>query len=184
MKGGRLKEKVGDLGKKTVWSDKLVYTFLRSAVSSQCAGWADMGVSFALFAWLSFSAGWSAALGAVVGGVINCLICYKFTFHARGLDWKSVGVKYTLVWVGSLVLNTFGTEITYNIIRDWDWLEDIGFKRDGYFAAARLFISLVVSWFWNFPLQRYFVFSASSFDKYARVLFPVRTSVKKSDGEF
>lgn len=182
MKSSGIREKVGNLGKMTVRSDKFIYTFLRSAVSSQCAGWVDMGISFALFAWLSFSAGWSAALGAVCGGIVNCIICYKFTFHASGLDWKSVGVKYTLVWVGSLLLNTFGTEITYNLIRDWDWLEEIGFKRDGYFAAARLFISLVASWFWNFPLQRYFVFSASTFDKYARALFPNKAAIRKTEG--
>ena len=174
-----MKDAVVGLGKKVVRSDKFIYTFLRSAVSSQLGGLVDMGMSFVFFAWLGFSAGWAAAMGAILGGVVNCLLCYKFTFHAHDLDLRAMVVKYVMVWVGSMLLNTFGTEFVYRMISDWDWLENLGFKRDGYFAAARLFVSIVVSWFWNFPLQRYFVYSATSFDRFAASLVPWR---KKSEG--
>lgn len=161
---GKLKAGLGKLGDKTIHSDKLIFTFLRSIVSSQAASWVDMGLAFALFAWLGFSAVWATAIGTVCGGVVNCVINYKFTFHADGVDWRAVMVKYAMIWLGSALLNTFGTDGLYYLLCRWDWLEEIGFRRDGYFAAARLIVSLLVSWFWNFPMQKYFVYSTTRFD--------------------
>lgn len=158
---------LGKLGKKAIKSNNLVFTFLRSLVSSQCASWVDMGLGFALFAWLKFSPVLATAIGAVCGGVVNCIINYKFTFHADHVNWRAVVVKYAMVWIGSALLNTFGTAGVYYIVEKWDWLEKLGFRRDGYYAASRLFTSLMVSWFWNFPMQRNFVYSVTRFDKYA-----------------
>lgn len=181
----KLKEGLGKLGDKTIHSDKIFFTFLRSIVSSQCASWVDMGLGFALFAWLGFSPALATAIGALTGGVVNCVINYKFTFHADGIDWRAIVIKYAMIWIASALLNTFGTEIIYHTIEKWDWLEDIGFKRDGYYATARLFVSLMVSWLWNFPMQKYFVYSRTKFDKYAvnlvKVLDPrVKKSIKKN----
>lgn len=161
---GRL---VRSTGSKLLRSDKLLYTFLRSGVSSQTAGWCDLLLCFALFHWAGMQP-WSAtALGAVFGGVVNCIINYKFTFHASNCSWKAVIVKYTMVWMGSLLLNSVGTELLYRWISTWQWLDDMGFKPDGYLAAARLTVSLIVSWFWNFVLQRYFVYRPVPFDRHA-----------------
>lgn len=148
-------------------SDNFIYTFLRSGVSSQASGWADMATSFVLFAWINLTPFLSTALGAVVGGIVNCVLNYKFTFHAAGCSWRAVIVKYIMVWTGSLLLNSFGTQALYYLLQHWDWLETIGFRPDGYFAAARLIVSLLVSWFWNFVLQRYFVYRPTGFDPYA-----------------
>lgn len=149
---------------KVIGSDSLVFTFLRSVVSSQAASWVDLGLGFVLFAWVGLAPWLATAIGAVAGGVINCIINYRFTFHAQGVSWKAVVVKYALVWTGSILLNSAGTQGLYSLMRDWTWLERIGFRPDGYYAAARLFVSLMVSWFWNFALQRRFVYRSTSFD--------------------
>lgn len=148
-------------------NDNLIYTFIRSGVSSQTSGWTDFAVSFVFFAWVHCTAWLSTALGAVAGGVVNCVLNYRFTFHAEGVDWRAVALKFGLVWLGSFLLNSFGTQALYHLIQDWDWLEEIGFRRDGYFAAARLFVALIVSWAWNFLLQRYFVYRVTRFDPLA-----------------
>ncbi|MDE6556122.1 MAG: GtrA family protein [Duncaniella sp.] len=148
-------------------SDSLIFTFLRSIVSSQAASWVDLGLGFALFAWVGLAPWLSTAIGAVAGGVVNCIINYRFTFHAQGVSWRAVIVKYALVWTGSILLNAGGTQAVYSLIKDWDWLERIGFKPDGFYAAARLFVSLMVSWFWNFALQRRFVYRPTRFDRTA-----------------
>ncbi|MDE6717390.1 MAG: GtrA family protein, partial [Muribaculaceae bacterium] len=150
---------------KVMKSDRLVPTFLRSIVSSQCSSWTDMIISFAAFAWLHLTPFLSTAIGAFVGGVVNCLINYRFTFHAQDVPWKSVIVKFALVWAGSLLLNSYGTHALYHLFRQWEWLQEMGFRPDGYFAAARLLTSLVVSLAWNFILQRYFVFRNTRFDR-------------------
>lgn len=155
------------IGHKALNSDSLVFTYIRSIVASQSASWLDMGLGFVLFAWAGLLPWIATAIGAVAGGVLNCVINYRFTFHASGCDWRAIAVKYTLVWIGSLLLNAFGTQAVYFTLQHWTWLETVGFRPDGYYATARIFVSLIVSWFWNFALQRYFVYRDSSFDPYA-----------------
>ncbi|MDE7460010.1 MAG: GtrA family protein [Paramuribaculum sp.] len=157
----------GRIGKRVMTSDSLIFTFLRSVVSSQAASWVDLGLGFVFFSWLGLAPWLSTAIGAVAGGIVNCIINYRFTFHAQGVSWRAVIVKYSIVWIGSILLNSGGTQAVYSLIKDWHWLETIGFKPDGYYAAARLFVSLMVSWFWNFVLQRYFVYRPTRFDKTA-----------------
>lgn len=157
-------KKIGD---KALHNDSLGWTFLRSIFSSQVASWVDMLLSFGLFSLFDLKPWFSTAVGAIAGGVINCVINYRLTFHAQGVSWKAVIVKYTMVWLGSVALNSLGTELLYKLLSSWTWLETIGFKPDGYFATARLAASLIVSWAWNFLLQRYFVYRTTRFDRFA-----------------
>lgn len=145
----------------------VVFTLLRSGASSQLCGWIDMIVSFVLFAFCNMTPWMSTATGAFVGGVFNCIINYRFTFHARDVAWRAVITKFLFVWVGSLLLNSFGTQILYYLVRDWHWLTStIGLGDDSIFLAARLLVSLLVSLAWNFILQRNFVYRQTRMDDY------------------
>lgn len=145
----------------------VVFTLLRSGASSQLCGWIDMIVSFVLFAFCNMTPWMSTATGAFVGGVFNCIINYRFTFHARNVAWRAVITKFLFVWVGSLLLNSFGTQILYYLVRDWHWLTStIGLGDDSIFLAARLLVSLIVSLAWNFILQRNFVYRQTRMDDY------------------
>lgn len=174
-----MNEKVRKIGTNILNSDQLVFTFIRSAGVAQAASWIDLGTGFVLFAFAHFAPWVSTAIGAFVGGVINCILNYRFTFHANSCPWKAVVVKYAIVWIGSLLLNSIGTELLYYGLTHWQWLETIGFKPDGYFAAARLTVSGVVSLGWNFVLQKNFVYHNRRFDKYA-ISFLDLFSTKKS----
>lgn len=149
------------------------FTFIRSAISSQIASWIDLGTSMLFYAFVFvaldpfYRSNLSVAVGAFVGGVVNCCINYRFTFHAKGQSVKSVGVKYAMVWTGSLLLNMYGTTGLATLLSKWQWLLSLGFTADGIFAAARLVASLAVSWAWNFVLQRNFVYRPSKFDPWA-----------------
>lgn len=169
---------------KLLKSDKLIFTFLRSIVSSQAASWVDIGMGIILFSFFGVSNIVATALGAISGGIINCLINYKFTFRADGCPWRAVIVKYSLVWIGSLCLNTFGTDLLYSWMSTWTWLEDIGFARVGFYSMARIITSLLVSWMWNFLLQRYFVYRPNRFDSLAirstYLFYPKRKEKKHS----
>ena len=157
------------IGNTLLKSKSLVPTFLRSAVSSQASGWVDFIVGFVMFYWIfNQHLQWLATgIGVVAGGIVNCIICYKFTFRAENCSWQAVAVKYAMVWVGNLILNSGGTQLLYIILERWHFLDDLGFTPAGYYAAARLVMSLLVSWFWNFLLQRNFVYRPSRFDPYA-----------------
>lgn len=160
--------KAKTMGKALLQSKSLVPTFLRSALSSQASGWVDLGVGFVFFHWVfmnNMNLSWLAtAIGVVAGGIVNCIICYKFTFRAENVPWKAVVVKYFIVWVGNLILNSGGTQLLYMLFNHFPFLEDWGFKPAGYYSAARLLMSLLVSWFWNFVLQRNWVYVPSRFD--------------------
>ncbi len=161
---------------KLMKSDKLVFTFLRSIVSSQVASWLDLALGFVLFAWAGFSPLFAAGTGAIAGGILNCIINYRFTFHASECPWRAVIVKYALVWIGSVLFNSFGTDILYRILSDWHILDAFNLSEDAIYAAARLVISFLVSCVWNFTLQRSFVYRKRSFDTFAiaftRFFFP------------
>ncbi|MDE5868775.1 MAG: GtrA family protein [Muribaculaceae bacterium] len=182
----RMKAKGRRVANKMIKSDSFVFTFLRSTVASQCSSWTDMLLSFALFAWVHLTPFLSTAIGAFVGGIVNCAINYRFTFHATDVPWKSVIVKFGLVWAGSLLLNSYGTHLLYYLFQKWNLLIEMGFKPDGFFAAARLLTSLIVSLAWNFILQRYFVFRNTRFDEKIIALiesFPSLTSADKAEIE-
>lgn len=156
-----------EIGHKVLHNDNIFFTFLRSIASSQAASWVDMAVRFVFFAVVGLGSFYSTAIGCVAGGVVNCIINYRFTFHAQGCDPRAVAVKYAMVWAGSLLLNSWGTLALYNIFCRWPLLQELGFKPDGYYMAATLTVSLIVSWAWNFMLQRYFVYRKLCFDRYA-----------------
>lgn len=161
------------IGNKVLRSDSLIFTFLRSAVSSQLASWCDMIVRVALFALVFkhldpfYRSNLSVACGAIVGGIVNCVVNYHFTFHASGQDVRAVVVKYALVWTGSMLLNMYGTTFATQALTNWDFLTRLGFTPDAIFTISTLAVSLLVSWFWNFVLQRYFVYRPTGFDRYA-----------------
>lgn len=155
---------INKLWNKILHSDSLVFTFSRSIVSSQAASWIDVILGFLLFALIGFSPLISAAIGAIAGGIVNCIINYRFTFHAEGCSRKAVGVKYTMVWIGSVLLNSFGTDGVYDLLTDWHISERVGASSQTCYAVARLSVSLIVSLLWNFGLQRVFVYRKTRFD--------------------
>lgn len=162
-----MKRRLHKVTEQLLHDDGVVFTLLRSGASSQLCGWVDMLVSFVLFAFCDMTPWMSTATGAFVGGVFNCIINYRFTFHARDVAWRAVITKFIFVWIGSLLLNSFGTQILYYLVRDWHWLKTtMGLGDDAIFLAARLFVSLVVSLVWNFLLQRNFVFRQTRIDPY------------------
>ena len=168
----QIKDRSKKVADKVLRSDSLVFTFLRSIVSSQAASWSDMIVRMVMFAFVFqavdpfYRSNLSVACGALVGGIVNCCINYKFTFRAAGQSVKAVTVKYALVWTGSLLLNMYGTTFTCEALSRWQFLINLGFTPDGIFAASTLAVSLLVSWFWNFALQRYFVYRSIWLDRH------------------
>lgn len=143
-----------------------MFMFLRSMVSSQLASYVDLVSSVGLVA-LGMSTWAATPIGAAMGGIVNCCINYKFTFRATGCSKRAVGLKYVLVWFGSLVLNTVGTALLTMLLERWHLLEQLGFTDVGSYASARLIVSLAVSLAWNYVLQKNFVYRPTSFDPVA-----------------
>ena len=158
---------------------KSIFILIKAGVSSQISAWTDFIMSFVSFAWVGLDAKYAAAVGAIAGGVVNCCINYKWTFQAKDCSYRSVAVKYLLVWLGSFFFNVYGTEWFTNILMSLTWLDEVGMSEDVRFTLARLGVSLVVSLFWNLLLQRYFVFrNVGVMDKAMCLMYRLRGNRK------
>jgi putative flippase GtrA len=141
-----------------------IYMYVRSLISSGVASCVDVMAGFVGFALLDFHPWVATSVGAMLGGIVNCVVNYRYTFRARACNKQAVAVKYALVWMGSLLLNAAGTSLLY------DWMthafEGATGERveDICYALSRLLVSLMVSFVWNFLLQRYFVYRPTPFD--------------------
>lgn len=148
------------------------FLFLKASVSSQVASWVDMGLSQLLFAAVGltmFDGFFAKAIGAATGGVINFCINYKWTFQPKDCSKRTAAIKYAVVWIGSLLLNSFGTAAATGFFGDMPILTEWGISKEWVFLVVQLVVSLIVSIFWNFLLQRYFVFRN----------VPIKESIKK-----
>ena len=88
----------------------------------------------------------ATAIGAFGGAVTNFSLNRRYTYRAVGARVGSQAWRYALVSAASLGLNTLGEYLLHQVL---------GIQ----YLLARVVTSVVVSNGWNFPLQRYFVFS-------------------------
>ena len=99
---------ISKLIQKVISSDNIVLTFIRSWVASLSSAIVDLGCrvifySIVLSALPEFyRSNIAVAIGAVLGGVVNCAVNYKFTFHADGQSKKAVAIKFVICWAGNL----------------------------------------------------------------------------------
>ena len=87
----------------------------------------------------------ATAEGAVSGGIINFLIARKWVFN-EGQKRTGVQVaRYILVWTGSILLNSWGMYLMM-------------YFTTLHHMVARILISILVGVFYNYFLQKRFVF--------------------------
>jgi putative flippase GtrA len=91
-------------------------------------------------------------IGAFSGAVVNFTLGRWFTYKTTEVSAPRQALRYTLVSAGSLGLNTAGEYLFHRVL---------GLE----YVLARVISSVIVSNAWNFPLQRYFVFSAAQIGK-------------------
>lgn len=121
-----------------------------SSVFSTACDFLTTAVLYRLIAHVAFS----TAAGAIVGGVVNCTINYLWTFRESLQSRRSVAFRYFLVWIGSIALNTYGTDTLVSHCSQWfDASLTI-------VMTAKAVVAVLVAVFWNFLLQKYFVYRA------------------------
>ena len=162
--------KVGNWIKKTVRviSEKGgFFTFLRAQFSSQIASLTDFTVTILLAKLFNLFYLHAAFTGAVCGGIVNCIINYKWTFKVKGVKKRYIAVKYAFVWIGSILLNTWGTFAMTEFLKQSAWLRELlGHMVDDVFIFSKIVVSLLVGFLWNYNMQNYFVYKDRNFGKY------------------
>ncbi|MDH6307500.1 putative flippase GtrA [Dysgonomonas sp. PFB1-18] len=160
---------------KTISEKGGIFMFLRAQFSSQLASITDFSVTIVLAKVFSLYYVYATFLGSVCGGIVNCIINYKWTFKAQDSKKRHVAIKYLTVWTGSIIFNTSGTYLVTELLGRFTWLRDLlGHLFDDVFIVSKVFVSLIVGFVWNYNMQRLFVYRNRDFKKYFR---------KKSDME-
>lgn len=149
-----------------------LFMFLRAQLSAQFATLADFFLTYVCFEWLGIYYVLATSIGAITGGIINCVINYKWAFATKDCQFKWVFFKYILVWIGSFILNVGGVYLLVEFMQNNTHLWE---KASGlYLIIAKVIVSIIVSVGWNYVLHRYFVFQD------AHILNRIKSIFKKN----
>jgi putative flippase GtrA len=146
-----------------------IFIFFRSQVSAQAATWIDNGIAFALKKTLDIfkvnSVGvlesyvFATIIGQIFGGLASCILNYKFTFKPKDLKFKHILFKFFLVWLGSIFLSTYFTFLITEWLKTQPLITKIFVRNpDDIFIFVKLFVSLLVGFFWNYTMFHRFVY--------------------------
>ena len=149
-----------------------LFMFLRAQLSAQFATLADFILTYVCFQWLGIYYVIATSIGAITGGIVNCVINYKWAFATKDCQFKWVFFKYVLVWIGSFLLNVGGVYLLVELLKHhtYLWERASGF----YLIIAKIIVSVLVSVGWNYVLHRYFVFQD------AQILTRIKSIFKKN----
>ncbi len=121
-------------------------TFFRLQLTSIIATLGDFIITVFLTEIIGLYYVTSNASGAVSGGILNFLLNRKWVFKITGSERLSVQIiKYILVWIGSILLNTLGVFLITE------------FFTIKYFIS-KIIVSVLVGILFNQILQKQYVF--------------------------
>lgn len=122
-----------------------LWTFCKAQMTAQMATLVDFSVTVLLAEAAGVYYVLASFLGALSGGVVNCMMNYRWVFQPKGMKKKNVAAKYMMVWGGSIALNTMGTFALTEVSGQ-------------YFLYSKAVVAVLVAVLWNYQLQRLFVY--------------------------
>jgi putative flippase GtrA len=119
--------------------------FFKAQAASLTATSFDFSITYILTSLFGLSYIYSSATGVVCGGIVNFLLGRYWVFNAGNEKKAKQLTKYLLVWSSSMLLNMGGIIF---------FTEIIGF----YYLISKITTSILVGVFFNYYLQKTFVF--------------------------
>ncbi len=120
-----------------------IFMFIRAQFSSQIASATDFLVTILLVKLFGVYYVYATFTGSVCGGIVNCVINYKWTFKSKECKKRHVMVKYFM---------------TETISRN-PWVQEtLKHYIDDLFVFSKIVVSLLVGFLWNYNMQRVFVY--------------------------
>lgn len=105
----------------------------------------------------------SNVCGALTGGAANCAINYKWTFHGTTRSKRAVVWRYVLVWICSVMLNTAGTEYGVKALKyAYSMTQSANTVGVTGVLTVKAIVAVLVAVFWNFLMQKYYVYRKQS----------------------
>lgn len=145
-----------------------IFMFLRAQLSAQMATIADFLVTILLVRLFDVYYVYATLAGAIYGGIVNCVINYKWTFKSKGKK-THVAVKFVLVWVCSVWLNTWGTYALTESLAKIPWVRNtLSLYFGDFFIIPKVVVAIIVALFWNYNMQRFFCLPEYRYQKFIR----------------
>lgn len=133
------------------------FRWLKQFLEAQTTSLLSTAIDFAVTAGLvKFVGLWyviANIIGAVSGGGFNCIVNYNWAFKGTSQRKRTIFYRYLMVWFGSIFLNTAGTTLVANIMS-----HDGTPKELGTVIEAKTIVAILVAIFWNFLMQKKFVY--------------------------
>lgn len=146
-----------------------VWLFMKAQLSAQVATVFDFLLTVLLVKLLGIYYLYATFIGSVIGGIVNCVINYEWVFKAEDCKKADVGLKYFIVWGGSILLNTWGTFGLTEWLTGMKWVNGLlGYYVDDVFILSKIVVALLVAFFWNYYLQRVFVYRNHNFKRFLK----------------
>jgi putative flippase GtrA len=128
---------------------KAILTFSKAQVSAWIATCFDYAATIVLTEIAGLWYVYATFIGALSGGIINCIINYKWVFKKHGTKKRSIALRYFVVWGISILLNTFGTYAVTEVT-------------SVNYIIVKACVAAAVAIFWNYQMQRLFVFKTQN----------------------
>ena len=123
--------------------------FFKAQVASLSATSVDFSITYILTSLAGLSYIFSSATGVICGGIINFLLGRYWVFNAENEKKIKQIPKYMIVWMSSMLLNMGGIIF---------FTEIFGL----YYLISKVITSLLVGVFFNYYLQKKFVFKTNN----------------------
>lgn len=124
---------------------KEILTFAKAQTSAAGATCVDYATRIVFDMIIGLTYVQATFLGALVGGLVNCCINYRWVFDTNDCSKRSVTWRYFVVWTGSIIFNTVGTAFFKEVVHLKAY-------------TSMIVTSALVAVCWNYMMQRSFVF--------------------------
>jgi len=123
--------------------------FFKAQVSSLTATSVDFSITYILTSVVGVLYIFSSAGGVICGGIINFVLGRYWVFNANNERRVKQIPRYMIIWISSMFLNMGGIIFL---------TETFGF----YYLVSKVITSILVGIFFNYYLQREFVFKTTN----------------------
>lgn len=127
----------------------LSHSFSKSQVAAFTATAVDFLCLVVLVEFFSVWYATATAIGAFIGAITNFLLGRHWSFSATEDLWHSQALRYGIVAIGSLVLNTLSVYALTEML-------------ELQYLISKIIAALIIGVAFNYPLHRYYVFKTKT----------------------